>query len=213
MGKTETAFLHLFRNNNKGVGYLYEKERLKMRITKREVVFEGKYLQVVRKEFDTDMGEGGTWEVVQRKNIYGGGAVVIVALTKDGEVILERNWRVPLESFVIQFPAGLTDREGESEEETARRELLEETGYRAKRLIPIISVPVSPVLTATRATHFLAPEVEFVGRRGREIGEQIEVLKIPVDKISDFLLNLPEDTELDVRVPGILWILQKRGLL
>jgi len=184
-----------------------------MRITKREVVFEGKYLQVVRKEFDTDMGEGGTWETVERKNIYGRGAVVIVALTKDGKVVLERNWRVPLESFVIQFPAGLTDREGESEEETARRELLEETGYRAGRLIPIISVPVSPVLTPTRATHFLAPEVEFVGRRGREIGEQIEVLKIPVDKISDFLLNLPEDTELDVRVPGILWILQKRGLL
>lgn len=213
MGKNEAAFLHLFRNNNKGVGYLYEKERLKMRITKREVVFEGKYLQVVRKEFDTDMGEGGTWETVERKNIYGRGAVVIVALTKDRKVVLERNWRVPLESFVIQFPAGLTDREGESEEETAKRELLEETGYRAKRLIPIISVPVSPVLTPTRATHFLAPEVEFVGRRGREIGEQIGVLKIPVDKISDFLLNLPEDTELDLRVPGILWILQKRGLI
>lgn len=184
-----------------------------MRITKREVVFEGKYLQVVRKEFDTDMGEGGTWETVERKNIYGRGAVVIVALTKDREVVLERNWRVPLESFVIQFPAGLTDREGESEEETAKRELLEETGYRAKRLIPIISVPVSPVLTPTRATHFLAPEVEFVGRRGREIGEQIGVLKIPVDKVSDFLLNLPEDTELDLRVPGILWILEKRGLI
>lgn len=213
MGKTEATFLHLFRNNNKGVGYLYEKERLKMRITKREVVFEGKYLQVVRKEFDTDMGEGGTWETVERKNIYGRGAVVIVALTKDRKVVLERNWRVPLESFVIQFPAGLTDREGESEEETAKRELLEETGYRAKRLIPIISVPVSPVLTATRAMHFLAPEVEFVGRQGREIGEQIGVLKIPVDKISDFLLNLPEDTELDLRVPGILWILQKRGLI
>ena len=213
MGKNEATFLHLFRSNNKGVGYLYEKERLKMRITKREVVFEGKYLQVVRKEFDTNMGEGGTWETVERKNIYGRGAVVIVALTKDREVVLERNWRVPLESFVIQFPAGLTDREGESEEETAKRELLEETGYRAKRLIPIISVPVSPVLTPTRATHFLAPEVEFVGRRGREIGEQIGVLKIPVDKISDFLLNLPEDTELDLRVPGILWILEKRGLI
>jgi len=74
-------------------------------------------------------------------------------------------------------------------------------------------VPVSPVLTATRAMHFLAPEVEFVGRQGKEIGEEIGVLKIPVDKISDFLLNLPEDTELDIRVPGILWILEKRGLI
>jgi len=55
--------------------------------------------------------------------------------------------------------------------------------------------------------------VEFVGRGGREIGEESGVLKIPVDKISDFLLNLPEDTELDLRVPGILWILQRRGLI
>ncbi len=74
-------------------------------------------------------------------------------------------------------------------------------------------MPLSPVLTPTRATHFLAPGVEFVGRGEKEIGEEIEVLKIPVDKISDFLLNLPEDTELDLRVPGILWILQKRGLI
>lgn len=55
--------------------------------------------------------------------------------------------------------------------------------------------------------------MEFVGRGEKEIGEEIEVLKIPVDKISDFLLNLPEDTELDIRVPGILWILQRRGLI
>ena len=74
-------------------------------------------------------------------------------------------------------------------------------------------MPLSPILTPTRATHFLAPEVEFVERGEKEIGEEIEVLKIPVDKISDFLLNLPEDTELDIRVPGILWILGKRGLI
>jgi ADP-ribose pyrophosphatase len=213
VGKNETAFLHLFRNNNKGVGYLYDQERLKMEITNRDVVFDGKYLQVVKKYFMTDMGEEGVWEAVERKNIYGKGAVVIVALTGKGELILERNWRVPLESFVIQFPAGLTDKEGESEEETARRELLEETGYRAERLIPIISVPLSPVLTSTKSTHFFAPEAEFVGRGEKEISEEIEVLIVPRDKISDFLLNLPEDTELDLRVPGILWILEKRGLI
>lgn len=145
-----------------------------MRITKREVVFDGKYLQVVRKEFNTDTGEGGTWEAVQRKNIYGKGAVVIVALTKDGEVVLERNWRVPLESFVIQFPAGLTDREGESEEETAKRELLEETGYRAERLIPIISVPVSPVLTATRQDTSLPLKWSLWGGERRKLARKLK---------------------------------------
>ncbi len=87
-----------------------------MKIIKREIAFEGKYLQFVRKHFKTTMGEEGIWETVERKNIHGEGAVVIIPLTKERELILERNWRAPLESFVIQFPAGLSDREGEGEE-------------------------------------------------------------------------------------------------
>lgn len=184
-----------------------------MKITRREVVFEGEYLRFVKKYFKTDAGKEGVWEMVERKNIYNKGAVVVIALTKNEEVILERNWRAPLECFVIQFPAGLTDREGESEEEVARRELMEETGYRAETLIPIISVPLCPALVPTEATHFLAREVEFVGERKKEIGEEIEVLKVPIEELDDFLLNLPLNTELDLRVPGILWVLKKKRLI
>ena len=183
-----------------------------MEIIKRERLYEGMHLRFVEKYFKTTTGEG-IWEMVERKNIYGKGAVVIIALTKEGELILERNWRVPLESFVIQFPAGLTDKEGESEEEAAKRELLEETGYRAERLVPIISAPLCPALTSTRATHFFAPDTEFVGKEREESAEEIEVLKVPVKKIGDLLLNLPENTELDLRVPGILWILERKKLI
>jgi len=184
-----------------------------VKIIKREIAFEGKYLQFVRKHFRTSLGEEGIWETVERKNIHGEGAVVIIPLTKERELILERNWRIPLESFIIQFPAGLSDREGEKEEDTARRELLEETGYLAKRLIPIISVPLAPVLTPTRAIHFFAPDVEFVGRKSEDAAEKIEVVKVPLEKVGDFLLGLPQDTKLDLRVPGILWILERRGLV
>lgn len=184
-----------------------------MRVTKKELAFEGNYLRIVNKYFRTDAGKEGIWETVERTNIHDRGGVVVIPLTKKGEVILERNWRVPLESFVIQFPAGLTDLEGESEEETARRELLEETGYMAKKLIPIIPVPLSPALTPTEANHFLAPEVEFVGKEGKDDTEVTEVLKVPIEKLDNFLLNLPEDTKLDLRVPGILWILEKRNLI
>ena len=183
-----------------------------MEITKQETLYEGKYLRMVKRHFKTDTGESD-WETIERKNIHGKGAVVIIALTKEKEVILERNWRVPLASFVIQFPAGLCDKEGESEEETARRELLEETGYRAEQLIPIIPAPLCPALTPTRATHFFAPKVELVGRENKEMDEKIEVLKVPIEKLDDFLLNLPKDTELDLRVPGILWVLERGKLI
>ena len=183
-----------------------------MEITKRETVFEGEHLKFVRKHFKTGKGEG-IWETIERKNIYNKGAVVIAALTKERELILERNWRAPLESFVIQLPAGLSDKEGENEEEVARRELLEETGYKAEKLIPVIAVPLCPALTPTRATHFFAPGVEFVGKEGKEVPEEIEVLKVPVEKLDDFLLNLPQNTELDLRVPGLLWVLEREKLI
>ena len=184
-----------------------------MNIINREIAFEGEHLKFVRKCFRTDGGEEGVWETIERKNIYNKGAVVIVALTKERELILERNWRAPLESSVIQFPAGLSDKEGESEEEVARRELLEETGYKAGKLIPVISVPLCPALTPTRAIHFFAPEVKFAGRESKEIGEEIEVLKVTAKEIDDLLLNLPQDAELDLRVPGILWVLQRKKLI
>jgi len=184
-----------------------------MRIIHRGTLYEGKYLRIVGKYFRTITGKEGYWETVERKNIYGKGAVIVVAQTKEKEIILERNWRFPTDSFIIQFPAGLTDREGESEEETARRELLEETGYKAEILIPIITTPLSPALTPTRATHFFAPRVELVGKQKKDTAERIEILKIPVAKLDDFLLNLPKDTELDLRVPGILWILERKKLI
>ena len=56
-------------------------------------------------------------------------------------------------------------------------------------------------------------DVEFVGKKSEDVAEKIEVLKIPFEKVGDFLLSLPEDTKLDLRVPGILWILERRGLV
>ncbi len=184
-----------------------------MRIIKRELAFEGDHLRLVNKYFQTDTGKEGIWETVERKNIHNRGAVVIIALTKNQEVILERNWRAPIESYIIQFPAGLTDVAGESEEETAKRELLEETGYLAGELIPIMVSPLSPTLTPTEGSHFLAREVEYIGQQREDTAEIIEVLKVPISELGQFLLNPPENTMLDLRVPGILWILEKKKLI
>ena len=184
-----------------------------MKVTKRELAFEGEHLRLVNKRFRTNAGNEYIWETVERKNVHDRGAVIVVALTKSQEIILERNWRVPVESYVIQFPAGLTDVEGENEEETARRELLEETGYLAGELIPIMISPLSPTLTPTEGSHFLARDVEYIGKQREDTAEQIEVLKVPTSELGQFLLNPPENTMLDLRVPGILWILEKQGLL
>ncbi|MBN1857147.1 MAG: NUDIX hydrolase [Dehalococcoidia bacterium] len=184
-----------------------------MRVTGKKTIFEGRHLRIVEKALISDDGVDRAWETLERTNVYGNGAVVIIPLTRDGNLILEKNWRAPIESCVIQFPAGLTDIDGESEEEAARRELLEETGYMAKKLIPVFLSPLSAALTGTRAMHFFAPDVEFKGKPAGDGIEQIEVLEVPLDKADDFMLNLPEGVELDLRVPGILWMLKQKGLL
>ena len=72
------------------------------------------------------------------------GAVMIVAQLDDGQLVLERQYRYPVKSVMIEFPAGKLDA-GEASLACAQRELLEETGYRASRwaragvLHPVIS--------------------------------------------------------------------------
>ena len=100
-----------------------------MEITRRETVYEGKYLRMVNKTAVTVEQQECIWETIERTNIYDNMVVVVVALTSDNKFVMERQWRAAVESYVIQFPAGLMDVENESSEETARRELLEETGY------------------------------------------------------------------------------------
>ncbi len=184
-----------------------------MRVTGKRTVYEGKYLRVVEKDVATRNGTTRAWETVERTNVHGNGAVVIIPVTKDGELLFEKNWRAPIESYVIQFPAGLTDLDGESEEATARRELLEETGYAAKELVPVLSSPLSAPLIGTRAMHFYAPDVEFAGKPSSSDIEDIEVIKVPLDEADEFMANLPEGVELDLRVPGILLMMRTKGLI
>jgi ADP-ribose pyrophosphatase len=62
--------------------------------------------------------------------------VVILALTPDGRIPLVRQYRPAVEDFTLEFPAGIIDA-GEDAATTARRELLEETGFPAKRVYPL----------------------------------------------------------------------------
>ena len=184
-----------------------------MKVTDRKVIHEGRFVRLVEKRVVNSQGRHGTWEIVERTNIHGNGAVVIVALTEDGELLFEKNWRAGTESYVNQFPAGLTDLAGETEEDAARRELLEETGYAASHVIPVMLSPLSAALTSTRAMHFFAPGARRVEMPTHADIEGIEVIRVPQGRVDEFLLNLPDGVELDLRVPGILWVMKQKGLL
>jgi ADP-ribose diphosphatase len=90
-----------------------------------EAIYDGKLLHVRRDK--VRLPDGG---VADREYIRHPGAVCIIAVLDNGELVMERQFRYPLGRDMIELPAGKID-PGEPPLETAQRELLEETGYAA----------------------------------------------------------------------------------
>lgn len=91
-----------------------------------ERLFEGRFLRAYR---DTvALPDGGT---ATREYVIHPGAVVVIPLLDDGRVVLERQFRYPVGQVMVEFPAGKLDA-GEDPLVCGQRELLEETGYRAR---------------------------------------------------------------------------------
>lgn len=92
----------------------------------RSELLQGHFLHVVRDTVRLPDGAQATREFVLHP-----GAVMVVALLDGGQVVLERQYRHPMQRVMIEFPAGKIDA-GEGSLICAQRELLEETGYQAK---------------------------------------------------------------------------------
>jgi ADP-ribose pyrophosphatase len=133
---------------------------------------EGRYLRFV----DDSRG----WEYAQRTNALTG--VVIIAVTQQRELIFIEQFRIPLNRVVLELPAGLSGDEGtvEAEIESAKRELLEETGYGGGTWRFLFAGPTSPGLTDEQVHFFIATGVEKVGAGGGIPGEAITVHVVPV---------------------------------
>jgi len=180
-----------------------------MKIVKRETVFKGKFLKVTAKHFENDEGKKGVWECVEKKKK----AVIIFALTKQKEVILAKTYRFPVEGYVLELPAGLCDKQGETEKQTAKRELREETGYEAKEIFPIFKTTGDMSLTDMDLIYFFAPDIEFKGKTATDDAEDIEVVKVPVDKLVDTALNPPKGLKICFTLLSSVPVLRSKGLI
>ena len=118
--------------------------------------------------------------VAEREVVLHPGAVAVLALDDAGRVLLIRQYRHPVSRLLWEIPAGLRDVAGEPPWHTARRELLEEAGYRARDWRVLADYYSSPGFTTERLRIFLARELEFVPADERDfVPEDEEAQLVP----------------------------------
>lgn len=139
-----------------------------------EEAYCGKLISLFRYGVSVD-GRRTVREVVKHP-----GAVAIIPVKEDGKIVLVRQHRLPAGRSLIEIPAG-TKRKDEDDEKCARRELLEETGYRAHIFEKIRSFYLAPGYSTEKITLFLASGLEKVGQSLEE-DEYIEVVEVPPEE-------------------------------
>jgi ADP-ribose pyrophosphatase len=140
-----------------------------MPIGESRIVFQGRRFLVEREMQVSSDGREHVWEFVRHP-----GAAVILPLLDDGRLCLLRSYRPAIRQTMIELPAGTLER-GEDPAETARRELAEETGYRAGRIEHMISFYSSPGIFDEHMHLYLAQDLT-PGPMSLDPGEQIEPL-------------------------------------
>ena len=170
---------------------------------KKQIIYEGKY-----RRFIIQRG----WEYVERTVCDG--IVVILAVTKDKKIILVEQERVPVGGSVIELPAGLVaddeDKKGESLEVAARRELLEETGYEAKKMKFIAKGPANSATASDILNFFYAIDIKKTGKGGGDHLEDITVHEVPLKKVAAWLIKkMKSGTHVDPKVYAALYWYEK----
>ncbi|MFP6867709.1 MAG: NUDIX hydrolase [Roseibacillus sp.] len=163
-------------------------------------IAEGHYLGLYKRD---------DWEFAERPNADG--VVGILAHTPQDEVVLVEQFRIPVQSRVIEIPAGLIgdeeEHQGESLEGTAQRELIEETGYRAGSMTPLFSGPTSAGMTPEITHFFLATDLQQESEGGGVGSEEILVHLVPRTNLRSWLAEREEDGFLiDFKIHAALWL-------
>jgi len=159
-------------------------------------VYAGKLLTV--KEDVVELPDGGN---ATREYIQHPGAVVIIPLIDDSTLLLEHQYRYAVRSHFLELPAGKIEAD-EPAEETARRELLEETGYVARDWRFLTTLHPCVGYSDERIELFVARGLTFAGHPGED-DEFIETVTMSIDAALAKIL-VREITEMKT-ILGVFW--------
>ncbi len=162
-----------------------------------EEVFHGRFLKV---QCDTVRLPGG--REATREFIRHPGAVMVVPLLPDGRLLLERQYRHPMGQVMLEFPAGKLDPQ-EAPLACGRRELREETGYRAREWA-YAGVLHNAIAYSDEAIHILFARDLVAGPASLDEGEFVECLALSVEEL-DAACRDGRVTDAKTLI-GLLWL-------
>lgn len=149
---------------------------------KSERIYEGRILNL-----RVDTVELPNRKYSRREIIEHAGAVVIIPVTEDDEVIMVKQFRKPIDKVILEFPAGIIDK-GEQPIEAAQRELGEEVQQNAEELEFLFDSYSSPGFTDENISYFLATGLTpFDGKADED--EFLEVVRIKIPDLIEMLHN------------------------
>ena len=159
----------------------------------------GEFLEVLRDRH---------WEYVRRTQASG--AVVIIAVTPAGELVLVEQTRIPLQGKSIELPAGIVGDSAafadEPAEAAALRELLEETGFRAARAEVVTKGPTAAGFSSEQLTLVRAYDLVREHAGGGVDGEDITVHLVPLAAVHGWLeARRAEGFHIEPRIYAGLW--------
>jgi len=166
-----------------------------------KVVYEGKYQRMVVR---------GSWEYSERTHA-GGLAAIIIAVTPDDNVLFVEQFRVPLQANTIEMPAGLVGDidAGESIEDSAVRELEEETGWTAEHAEVLMIGPTSSGASSEKIAFVRATGLRRVGEGGGDASEDITVHEVPRARSAAWLVEkMGQGYQLDAKLWAGLWMIE-----
>lgn len=151
-------------------------------LSEREV-HRGPVITVGEREVETPDGS-----VVQREVVHHPGAVAIVALLADGDVVLVRQYRAAVEEELLEIPAGKRDVHAEEPQITAQRELAEEVGYEAAEMVELARFYQSPGFCDEHMTLYLARGLRPVPADAHGVEEEhLTIEHVPLAKVDELV--------------------------
>lgn len=161
-----------------------------------EQVYDGRLLKVYSDRVRLPDGHESTREIIRHP-----GAVVVIAVLDNGKLLFERQYRYPLQRVFLEMPAGKID-PGEHTLDTARRELREETGYKAKIWRQLGMLHPAIGYADERIEIYWAQGLSFVG----EAPDHDEILEVVELSLADALLAVRDGEITDGKTLGaLLW--------